>query len=109
MRMAFAMISSNRVARILLLAITRRCDRRRWNLRLLFLWGRDWLPRGYTMTVEAHAVDVVEGTTTYRMYVDMLNATDYLSSVYGNEDNTLLISSTSPFYNDVFGSTLGLE
>ncbi len=62
---------------------------------------------GYTMTVEAHAVDVVEGTTTYRMYVDMLNATDYLSSIYGNEDNTLLISSTSPFYNDVFGSTLG--
>jgi hypothetical protein len=59
------------------------------------------------MTVEAHAVDVVEGTTTYRMYVDMLNATDYLSSVYGNDDNTLLISSTSPFYNDVFGSTLG--
>ena len=59
------------------------------------------------MTVEAHAVDVVEGTTTYRMYVDMLNATDYLSSIYGNEDNTLLISSTSPFYNDVFGSTLG--
>ena len=65
------------------------------------------LPSGYTMTVEAHAVDVVEGMTTYRMYVDMLNATDYLSSVYGNEDNTLLISSTSPFYNDVFGSTLG--
>ena len=65
------------------------------------------LPSGYTMTVEAHAVDVVEGTTTYRMYVDMLNATDYLSSIYGNEDNTLLISSTSPFYNDVFGSTLG--
>ena len=62
---------------------------------------------GYTMTVEAHADDLVEGMTTYRMYVDMLNATDYLSSVYGNADNTLLISSTSPFYNDVFGSTLG--
>jgi hypothetical protein len=45
--------------------------------------------RVYTMTVEAHAVDVVEGTTTYRMYVDMLNATGLFEFGIGNDDNTL--------------------
>ena len=47
------------------------------------------LVSGYTMTLESYATDLIEGTTTYRMYIDMLNATDYLSSVYGNSDTPL--------------------
>ena len=37
----------------------------------------------YTLTVEEHAVDIVPGQTTYRMYVDLVNPDDFLSSVFG--------------------------
>jgi len=39
--------------------------------------------QNYTLTVEEHAVDIVPGQTTYRVYVDLVNETDFLSSVYG--------------------------
>ena len=39
----------------------------------------------YTITLEEHATDLVEGQTTYRLYVDMVNADDFLSSVYGGD------------------------
>ena len=41
--------------------------------------------QGYTITLEEHATDLVEGQTTYRLYVDMVNADDFLSSVYGGD------------------------
>ena len=61
---------------------------------------------GYTLTVEEHAVDVVPGQTTYRLYVDLVNADDFLSSVYGNDTDPLSIATDSGFYNDTFGSTV---
>ena len=40
----------------------------------------------YTLTVEVHAVDVIPGQTTYRVYQNMVNEDDFLSSVYGNNE-----------------------
>ena len=45
----------------------------------------------YTLTVEEHATDIVPGLTTYRMYIDMVNADDFLSSVFGGDDPPLSI------------------
>ena len=38
---------------------------------------------GYTLTVEASEA-VTEGLTRYRFYIDMVNASDRMSAVYGN-------------------------
>ena len=61
----------------------------------------------YTLTVEQHSSGIVAGQTTYRFYVDMLNPTDFLSSVYGNDADPLVLNTSSGFYNDGFatGST----
>ena len=65
------------------------------------------------MTVEEHAVDGVVGTTTYRFYVNMQNPDDFLSSVYGNVDDPLTISTGGTgFYNDASatgGSAAGIN
>ena len=58
----------------------------------------------YTLTVEAYA-DASDGMTTYRAYVDLVNADDFLSSIYGNEDTPFALSSESGFFNSSFGST----
>jgi hypothetical protein len=64
----------------------------------------------YTMTVEQFSSAFVPGQTTYRFYIDMLNATDFLSSIYGNNLTPLYINTTTgSFYNDGFatGETAG--
>jgi hypothetical protein len=64
----------------------------------------------YTLTVEQHATGLIPGQTTYRFYIDMLNSTDFLSSVYGNNTAPLIVNtSTNSFYNDQFatGATAG--
>ena len=60
----------------------------------------------YSLTVSEHATDIVPGQTTYRIYVDMVNDTDFLSSVYGNNIDPLSFSTELGFYNDPFGSTV---
>ena len=59
----------------------------------------------YTLTVEVHAVDVIPGQTTYRVYQNMVNEDDFLSSVYGNNDVPFSLSTTTGFYNSQFGGT----
>ena len=59
----------------------------------------------YTLTVEAYATDVVSGYTTYRVYQNLVNADDFVSSVYGNNDDPLSIATTTGFYNSAFGGT----
>ena len=54
----------------------------------------------YALTVVEHATGIIEGQTTYRAYVDMINPDDFLSSVYGNEGENLSFSTESGFYND---------
>ena len=58
----------------------------------------------YTMTVEEHAVDGIEGMTTYRFYIDMENPTDFLSAMYGTGLEPLALSTSTGFYNDEFGA-----
>ena len=58
----------------------------------------------YTLTLEEHATDIVPGLTTYRMYIDMVNTDDFLSSIYGGDTAPLLIStSDNSFFNSGFG------
>ena len=54
----------------------------------------------YSLTVSEHSTGVIEGQTTYRAYVDMINTGDFLSSVYGNEMEHLSFSTELGFYND---------
>lgn len=61
----------------------------------------------YTLTVEEHATEVVAGQTTYRMYADMVNDSDFLSSVYGGEGEELNLTTTTGFFNSSFGGTTG--
>ncbi|MGB0463084.1 MAG: hypothetical protein ACPGOX_08635, partial [Flavobacteriales bacterium] len=60
----------------------------------------------YSLTVSEHATDIVPGETTYRVYVDMINPGDFLSSVYGNEGDPMSFATSDGFYNDTFGSTV---
>lgn len=48
---------------------------------VLFLIPFTSIGQAYTVTVAEHAVDIVEGHTTYRLYVDMVNPEDKLSSI----------------------------
>ena len=54
----------------------------------------------YSLTVSEYSTGIIEGQTTYRAYVDMINPDDFLSSVYGNEGENLSFSTESGFYND---------
>ena len=66
-----------------------------------FAWSQT-----YTLSVEEYVVDGIEGMTTYRLYIDMVNPDDFLSAVFGNEEDPLLISTPNGFYNDL-GATGG--
>lgn len=64
----------------------------------------------YQLHVEQHATNVIPGTTTYRLYIKTLNATDFLSSIFGNSNAPFILNtSTGSFYNDNFatGATAG--
>jgi hypothetical protein len=58
------------------------------------------MPTGYTLTVEEYLTDVIPGQTTYRVYVDMVNSDDFLSSIYGNSSEPTSFSTELGFYND---------
>ena len=62
---------------------------------------------GYSVQLETVAVDGVPGMTTYRLYVSMVNPTDVLSSVVGEDGLETYINTTSSFYQDPFGGALG--
>ena len=64
------------------------------------------MAQDYTLTLEEHAADIIPGQTTYRLYVDMVNDDDFLTSVFGGDTDPLSITtSTGSFYNDQFGSS----
>jgi hypothetical protein len=74
---------------------------------LMWLAVQPLVAQEYTLTVEQHATGIVAGQTTYRFYINMLNPTDFLSSMYGNNADPLSINTSTGFYNDAFatGST----
>ena len=61
-------------------------------------------PVGYWLeleTVTAHSGGALDGQTTYRLYMNMQNAADYMSSCSGDADNPMILNSSSgSWYND---------
>ncbi|MGB1056770.1 MAG: hypothetical protein ACPGYM_07540, partial [Flavobacteriales bacterium] len=60
--------------------------------------------QAYTMTVESNPA-AVEGMTTYRFYVNMLDETDRLSAIYGNNEQGMVLDAPSGVYNNAFNTT----
>ena len=60
----------------------------------------------YTVSVEVYATDIVPGQTTYRLYQQLANMDDFMSSVFGNNEDPFSLSTTTGFYNSQFGSTV---
>ena len=58
----------------------------------------------YTLTVQA-APAVTAGLTTYRFYVDMQDATDRMSAVFGNDQASLLVNTPGGAFNSAFNSS----
>ena len=63
----------------------------------------------YTMSVEVHAENIVPGHTTYRFYLNVLNNDDFLSSIYGNNDDVFELSTPNGFWNSPFGGVVATE
>ena len=67
---------------------------------------------GYSLNVEVvtqHTNGELAGMTTYRMYIATPHTDDYLSAVFGDDESPLSISSSTSFYQHMFGSVLGSE
>ena len=58
----------------------------------------------YTLTVESSTPAVVPGTV-YRIYVDMQDATDRMSAVYGNNGDILSLSAPDGVYNTTYNAS----
>ena len=43
------------------------------------------------------------GYTTYRLYVDLPDSADFVSAVYGNDQDTLILGTTGDFYQNILG------
>ena len=70
------------------------------------LIGLAWpsLSQGYTLTVEA-APASDPSLTTYRFYVNMVNATDRMSAVFGNNETPLEINTPAGAFNSAFNAS----
>ena len=70
------------------------------------LIGLAWpsLGQDYTLTVEA-APATDPSLTTYRFYVNMNNATDRMSAVFGNNETPLEINTPSGAFNSAFNAS----
>ncbi len=66
-------------------------------------------PVGYWLeleTVVSHSGGALDGQTTYRLYMNMQNETDYMSSCSGDSENNLILNSSSgEWYNDAAATT----
>ena len=58
----------------------------------------------YTLSVESSPA-VTAGLTTYRFYVDMQDATDRMSAVFGNDQASLLVNTPGGAFNSPFNSS----
>ncbi|MGB1347416.1 MAG: hypothetical protein ACPG8R_00765 [Flavobacteriales bacterium] len=58
----------------------------------------------YTMTVESNPA-AVEGMTTYRFYVNMLDESDRLSAIYANNEEGMVLDAPAGVYNNAFNTT----
>ena len=53
----------------------------------------------YTLSVESSPAVHVPGNTIYRFYVNLLDATDKFSAVYGNDEDNLVVSTPDGIFN----------
>ena len=58
----------------------------------------------YTLTVEASTPSCSSGTT-YRFYVNMLDPTDRMSAVFGNNESNLVINTPDGAFNSSFNAS----
>ena len=69
----------------------------------------DWDTTSYWLSVETlttHSGGDLDGMTTYRIYMNMQNESDYMSSCGGYSQNPLILSSSSgSWYNNALNST----
>ena len=59
----------------------------------------------YTLTIESDSAIHVPGNTVYRFYVNMLDPTDQLSAVYGNDSENLIVNSPSGIFNTPYNTS----
>jgi len=57
----------------------------------------------FTISIEAHALDLIEGQTTYRFYFNATDLTDVIHAVFDSNQDWLEVSKSTGFYNDTFG------
>jgi len=57
-------------------------------------------------TVAVHLNGDLEGMVTYRLYISTVSSDDFVSAVYGNDNDTLVLASDSGWYQHPFGSHL---
>ncbi|MEC7654117.1 MAG: hypothetical protein VX548_04150 [Bacteroidota bacterium] len=58
----------------------------------------------YTLTVESSSAEYVPGHNVYKFYVNMNDASDKFSAVFGNDQDNLIINTPADIYNDTFVS-----
>ncbi|HHZ97479.1 MAG TPA: hypothetical protein EYN67_18500, partial [Flavobacteriales bacterium] len=69
-------------------------------------------PEGYWLGAEevtTHIGGSLDGQTTWRLYINCLNETDYLSSVSGDDEHVFELNSTTSWHQDPLGVTFGSE
>jgi hypothetical protein len=71
---------------------------------LLFMGIQTLGTAQFPLSVESYPA-VQEGKTTYRFYVNMQDATDRMSAVYGNDEAELSISAPEGVYNSAFNAS----
>jgi len=57
-------------------------------------------------TVAVHETGDLAGMVTYRLFVTTMGSTDFVSSIYGNDQDTLVLASENGWYQDEMGSHL---
>ena len=58
----------------------------------------------YSLTVESSPALDVPGNTVYRFYVNVTDASDKFSAVFGNDNDNLIINTPAGIYNDAFNA-----
>ncbi|PCJ80389.1 MAG: hypothetical protein COA49_09140, partial [Bacteroidetes bacterium] len=69
-------------------------------------------PDGYWLEaqeVTTHTGGALDGLTTWRLYLNCMNETDYLSSVSGDDAHVFELNTTTTWHQDPFGVTFGSE
>jgi hypothetical protein len=63
----------------------------------------------FTLSIDEYATDIIEGQTTYRIYLNATDPADVVSAVFGSDVDPLSVSTSTGFYNDTFGGVTGSD